>query len=79
MTEASSTSTTTPTTSADTSASQSGASVDKQTVASENPKSAWDIVKDIDWGTQHDDLKASAEAGTTFKPGDKVGESSASS
>lgn len=55
------------TTTTDTSASsQSGASGDESygqpALLSDSPKTAWDVVKDIDWGDQLDALKASAES-----------------
>ncbi len=45
---------------------------DKQAVSSDDAKSPWDVVKDIDWGEQLDHLKASVG-------GDKDADASSSS
>ncbi len=62
--------------SGDTATTQSGEgqAYGKQTVASENPTSAWDQVKNIDWGDQLDELKESAENPGKFKSGALVSE-----
>lgn len=59
------------------SSDQSGASDDKPTVLSDSPKTPWDVVKDIDWGDQLDELKANAEGHKATA--DPIGTSTSSS